>query len=123
MQGTSGPSMRCLFHRVTVAQILKRRCHQPLRASRGSSESACDVSTADSAMLDGSNVWWLESPGVIGNRHLTNPDEADPNPDSWVLGSNWDPAFALFDEVLFISGFESGKTCAWSSSATGAVCP
>src|SRR4030095_12755791 len=52
--GTSGPSLWGLFHPVSHStHILKRRCHQPLRASRGSPASA----SADSATATGSETF------------------------------------------------------------------
>jgi hypothetical protein len=70
---------------------------------------------------DLSFVGWYQAASRIHVRTAGDTDEEAPG-DSWVLSSeDEDGAFVLFDDLLFASGFESGKGCAWSSF--GGLCP
>ncbi len=69
---------------------------------------------------DGSEVTWAFATASFGNSSWGDSNEVSPG--SWGLGPDADPAFVVFEDPIFASGFEAGVTCAWSSGA-GLVCP
>ena len=64
-------------------------------------------------------VWWAHASAVVGSPVRGTSQLTDPQ--GWGAGPA-DLGFALFEELLFASGFEAGVVCAWSARAGGG-CP
>jgi len=69
---------------------------------------------------DGSIVWWVHGPSNLGSSGWQ--DDNEENPTTWATELVTDSAFALFVDPVYVSGFEGGSTCSWSSGANGS-CP
>ncbi|MEO7793843.1 MAG: hypothetical protein ABIV06_03655 [Thermoanaerobaculia bacterium] len=68
---------------------------------------------------DGSPAWWQAPAQTFGALAYWAP--ATPNPTGWTEATI-DVSVALFDDLIFGSGFEAGVTCAWSQFSSG-TCP
>jgi hypothetical protein len=70
--------------------------------------------------FDGTQIYWGETDQLIGANTLQDGNGS--NPTTWDAASiAKDTAFVLYQQQIFASGFETGGTCAWSSS--GGLCP
>jgi hypothetical protein len=63
---------------------------------------------------DGSTIRIARANGLANGGSWADPDETDPG--DWPTGGLLDGVYALDQRVLFVSGFESDNTCAWSVS-------
>ncbi len=61
---------------------------------------------------DGSPICWLQASAVQGTGSVSALPT--PSPSGWTT-SAIDTAWALFDDVIFASGFEGQTACAWST--------
>jgi hypothetical protein len=75
-------------------------------------------------LADDSWVGWLDSTQNFGGGRWLDDVEAAPGAWPIQFHQTTNSAFSLYDDntVVFASGFESGKSCAWPGGS-GAFCP